>query len=408
MDINSESYILDSFSVENYKSFLKRQTINFDGSIEAFYGSNASGKSNFFNALLVFRRFIEHSADPNSHGTPYDPFLLSEDGLKKPSSFSILFHNNNGERYRYNASVFQNKVTEEEMFDETSSRPRLIFRRSNGYTEASGHNGFGKKMFEGDSAVREDSLLITFARSTNNRYANAVYMAVKSVEYINLASTPINTLKGLAVRILQKKPNLHEKLVEMLKEADFSVNNLSYSVTKMTPEMLIGLPFAEEVKRQILATGQTVMVNTTHSVRNSRGDKIKTILFDMETQESLGTNIFFVLAIAILDIVDDGKTLYVDEFGASTHTKLCEFIVKFFKNNKNGARLLINTHDTGLIKNGTIGILEREDILIVEKDMLDETIITPLKDKMQRTDENIGKKYILGLYGGIPILSEAN
>ena len=128
----------------------------------------------------------------------------------------------------------------------------------------------------------------------------------------------------------------------------------------------------------------------------------------MESQESLGTNNFFVLATAILDIIDEGKTLYVDEFGASTHTALCDFIIRLFKKSKSNSRLFINTHDTGLIKNGSSGILDKDEISIVEKDRFDETIITPLKEKMQRSDENIGKKYIFGLYGGIPIFSEVD
>lgn len=407
--MEKQYYIIDSFSVENFLSIKDKQTIFFDSKIKAFYGANASGKSNIYKAMLVMRRFVKESADPNSHGTPFMPFLLSDSTKDKPSSFSVTFHCKQGKAsYKYEFSVVAEKIIEEKMYDLSSSRPRLIFKRSNGSTDTATRNGFSKKMFDGNESVRDDSLLITFARGTKNEYANAVYKALCNVQYLNLSK--IDIFRGEAVGLLQKHPEYYDQLAELFKEADFSINSFSYSIAKITPDALENSPFNEETKQRLLSIGQNVTVNTTHAVRNEQGDKIGSMIFDMDMQESLGTNNFFNLAIAVIDIINENKTLYIDEFGASMHTDLCKFIIEYFMRHskQTDSKLIVNTHDVGLIKNGSLGVLTSDDIMIVEKNFLDATIITPLRERIHRSDENIGKKYALGAYGGIPIFSEVN
>lgn len=407
VDMETKHHILDSFSVENYLSIKDKQTIFFDSKVKAFYGANASGKTNIYKAMMNVRRFIKESVNPNSHGTPFTPFLLSDSTANKPSFFSFTFHcPQDNTSYSYSFSATTNKILEEEMYDLSSSRARLIFKRSSGSTDSATRNGFNKKMFEGNESVRDDSLLITFARSTKNPYANAVYEAMRNINYLNLSR--IGKFRGKAIHILQEHPEYHAQLSSLFKEADFSINNFSYSVTKITPDLLAGSPFNEEVKQRLLQIGESITVETTHTVRNESGDKIDSIIFDMDTQESLGTNNFFNIAVAILDTINNSKVLYIDEFGASMHTDLCKFTIAYFLNHSknNDAKLIINTHDVGLIKNGSLGILTSENIMIVEKDRLDGTTITPLKERMHRADDNIGKKYALGVYGGVPILSE--
>ena len=397
-------YTIDSFSVENFRSILKKQTLIFDSQLKAFYGANASGKTNLYKAMVIFRQFVRHSADPGSHGVPYEPFLLSDVAGDKNVCFEMTFHDDERNYFSYSFELAKDFVADEELRVKTNGRSRLIFRRSLGSNDSATRNGFGKKFFNGNEAVRKDSLLITLARSTQNPYADAVYRAVSSINYIDLSAA--NSLRGRAVDLLQEKPILYDKLIKLFDEADFSIESLSYNVTSIKPEMLENAPFSDDVKKQILASGKSVTINTTHAVRNKDGDKVGSTIFNMGVHESLGTSNFFVLMTLVLDTILEGKMLYVDEFGASMHTELCKFIIKLFKKSKTEAKLVINTHDVGLIKNGPLGILERDEIMIVEKDVLSETIITPLKDKMHRSDENVGKKYMLGLYGGVPIMSE--
>jgi hypothetical protein len=90
------------------------------------------------------------------------------------------------------------------------------------------------------------------------------------------------------------------------------------------------------------------------------------------------------------------------------HIDICELIIKLFKANKTGAKLIINTHDVGLMKSsGGQGVLDDKDIVYVEKDMFEQSVITPHgKKRTARKDDNIEKKYRCGVYGGKPIVRE--
>lgn len=401
------SYIIDSFSVKNYRSFYDEQIVLFGDNqpVLAFYGANASGKTNLYQAMLMFCRFVRHSIDPASHGVLYEPFLLRKGSDRMPSVFTIVFHNDVN-KFQYSFSTKDKSVVEEEMYDLSSSRPRTIFVRSNGPTELAGKNGFGKKMFIGNDAVRDDSLLITLAQRTKNKYANAVFEMINNMAMFIL--TDVNGLRNPAMKIIQKDPGLLRQAMVMLKKADFTIEDFSYNITKITSDMLLGTPFSEAIKDELIKNGKNISITTMHAVRDENGDRVGAIPFDMEQQESLGTNIFFNLIIMILDAINNGKMLYLDEFGSSLHTGICQYIIKFFQKNgiRTGSKLIINTHDVGLIKNGALGVLEKDDIMIVEKDRFEQTKITPLVDKMSRSDDNIGKKYSMGMYGGVPILEE--
>ena len=45
---------------------------------------------------------------------------------------------------------------------------------------------------------------------------------------------------------------------------------------------------------------------------------------------------------------------------------------------------------------------ERDDIVFVEKDMAEESRVTPLKDRGARTTEPLESRYLRGLYGAVP------
>lgn len=402
-----ELYTLDQFKVKNYRSFRDEQELNFSESraVTALYGANASGKSNLFKALSVFCHFIRHSINPDIPGTPYKPFLLRKGSDELPSEFSATFHSST-KKYEYSFSVLANQVVEEEMIDLSSSRPRIIFCRSKGPTDTFTRNGFGKSLFEGPESVRDDSLLITLARRTRNQYANAVFNLIQNLDTFML--TDVEYMFGHATDLLQQNPNLEQQVVEYLHKVDFSIIDFSYTISKYTAEMLSDAPFSEEMKDKLMHIGKNISVKTTHAIRDDQGDKVGVTTFDMSRQESLGTRIFFNLIIFVLDAIQSGKTLYIDEFGSSLHTKLCSFIIQLFKskNNRTGAKLIINTHDVGLLKNGISGALDKEDVIIIEKDRFEQSKLTPLNKIVKRSNENIGKKYTIGLYGGVPILEE--
>ncbi len=121
---------------------------------------------------------------------------------------------------------------------------------------------------------------------------------------------------------------------------------------------------------------------------------------DFWTQESNGTRKFFEMAVPIVNALDNGLTLYLDEYGTYLHPNLARALVTLFKSkeNKTGACLIINTQGTPLMGN----VAERDDILFVEKDMAEESFVVSLKKRGARTTEPLESRYLRGFYGAVP------
>ena len=90
----------------------------------AIYGNNASGKSNFLDALGFMRTFVRTSfkdaleEEPTSR-IEYKKFLLREGNEDRPSFFEITFISNKT-KYRYGFEVDDGIVISEWLFHTTS------------------------------------------------------------------------------------------------------------------------------------------------------------------------------------------------------------------------------------------------------------------------------------------------
>jgi len=401
--MNKHHYTIDSFKVSNYRSFCDEQEIVFNEDVTAFYGANASGKSNIWKAMYLFRQFILQSTQPNITDSPYDPFLLSTKSSNEPLKMEVIFSDKSSDKkFRYMLESNGIEITEEAMYDQSSSRDKTLFVRSRGYNALAAKSGFGKTIFE---QTRSNSLIITQAQMFNNEYAAAMFNMINNLNLVVLGGA--GHLRELSIDIVQKNPDMKDRALELLRNGDFMIRDFSFFVEDIPPEFIDASPLSDQIKSQLKGQKST-SVKTVHAVRDDDGEIIRNVMFDMGSQESNGTNMFFDLTIPILDSIDNGKTIYIDEFGSSLHSDICEYIIKLFLNNKTGAKLIINTHDTSLLRSGEHqGVLDRSNILIVEKDSLERTRVTPLTEKKSiRKDDNIEKKYRYGLYGGKPFIRD--
>ena len=93
-------------------------------------------------------------------------------------------------------------------------------------------------------------------------------------------------------------------------------------------------------------------------------------LFNLAKEESHGTHKMFAFAGPILDTLERGGILFIDEIDSGLHPDLVSFIIRLFnskKNNPNNAQLLSTNHNTDLLNQD---ILRRDQIWFVEKHLL--------------------------------------
>ena len=119
--------------------------------------------------------------------------------------------------------------------------------------------------------------------------------------------------------------------------------------------------------------------------------------------ESQGTQKLFALAGPLLDILEQGRTLAIDELDRSLHPLLTQKIIQTFHDpelNKNGAQLIFSTHDTSLL---SARVLRRDQVWITDKGEDQASALYPLTTFSIRKREALEKGYLSGRYGGLPI-----
>ena len=111
-----------NFSFKNYLSFRDAQQFSFEPisskkefgpvRVAAVYGANASGKSNFLDALSFVSYFVRtsYAAGDVKSQIPIVPFLLDSESRTNDTEFSIDFIANNL-KYEFSFGVNKNEVT---------------------------------------------------------------------------------------------------------------------------------------------------------------------------------------------------------------------------------------------------------------------------------------------------------
>jgi AAA15 family ATPase/GTPase len=109
----------------------------------------------------------------------------------------------------------------------------------------------------------------------------------------------------------------------------------------------------------------------------------------------------------ILDAIENGYTLVVDELDSKLHPNLVCKLVSLFNSkefNKKNAQLIFNAHDTNLLGSG---LFRRDQIWFTSKDKFGEAKLYSLadfkSDEVKKT-EPFEDNYVRGKYGAVPFL----
>lgn len=133
------------------------------------------------------------------------------------------------------------------------------------------------------------------------------------------------------------------------------------------------------------------------------------IEFDLERDESAGTIKALALAGPLVEALDLGHVVVIDELDARLHTLLAKQIVELFQDprtNPHDAQLVFASHDTNLL---TRTLLRRDQLWFVEKsrktqasDLYSLAELRLEDGKGVRNDARFESDYLRGKYGAIP------
>lgn len=364
----------------------------------AVYGANASGKSNVLRALHFVCRAVEdsHVNWKPQQRIPRHPFKMRSDRSDEVTTFQADFVVDETQ-YEYKLSVEGERVVEESLHSFPEVRPRLMFRRRGD------EFSFGK-LFGGPNQliknlVRPNSLFLSAAAQNNhetllpiyNWFANAVRFVVGPRD------EPSGSTLAMCTDIARKPV-----LERFLAAADFGLTGVEFQerdLPEETKRIFTALTTAvPEAAERIQFPERVADVSFVHRCEN--GEPVRFGPRD----ESTGTLAYFGLLGPVIETLEQGGVLCVDELERSLHPLLALEIIRIFNNrerNPKGAQLIFNTHDTNLLDSN---VLRRDQVWFTEKDACGATHLYPLTDFKPRKEENLERGYLQGRYGAIPFL----
>jgi len=209
-------------------------------------------------------------------------------------------------------------------------------------------------------------------------------------------------------------PKHKAKILDLLKAADLGIQDIQLEkldIDKLPKD--IPKEIRDKIIKQVNDEKAEFVsdVLTTHKKYNSNRKAIGNISFSLDDDESSGTRKFFSLTGPILDVIENGYTLVVDELDSKLHPNLVCKIVSLFNSkelNKNNAQLIFNTHDTNLL---STGLFRRDQIWFTDKNKYGEAKLYSLADFKSdevRKTEPFEENYIRGKYGAVPYLEFFN
>ena len=427
------------FSVENFLSFKDLQTLSMVGvksfkeheetntfilddkhkilKSAAIYGNNASGKSNFIDAIGFMRLFVQFSfrdalSDEEEKRTiPYERFKLSTETDNEPSFFEMIF-TINGKKYRYGFEITEDEVISEWLFH-TTLKETFLFKREGEKFE------INKSSFEEGvdltKRTRPNVLFLTLVAQLNGQISNEVVDWFKDLNVIS--GIHDRGYKRYTINKLKKDNKFSKWLssfVEFLEisklttdEESVNQSELEELKEKEKDEELINF-LSSLQKLQAKQTKRDKLI-TWHRKYDENNILVDTVPFDFESNESEGTKKLIYLLGPWFDTLNNGKVLLVDELDSRLHSSLVLKLVEFFhKENTTNAQLIFAVHNTSILN---YNVLRRDQIWFIDKNQFGCSELYSLADfksEKVRKKSAFDKNYLEGKYGAIPFFSESN
>lgn len=420
--------MLLQFSVNNYRSIKDTVTFSMLSSSKnensfkvkkynllnsaVIYGANASGKSNLLRAMAFMGRLVLNKTKviQSTDTLPHDPFRLNSSTQDASSTFEIVFFIDKI-KYRYGFELDNTMVYAEWLYaDEKGKEAKLFYRDSEDEEYVNKHKfKEGYLFFDSSKSkikISSNQLFIWKCDQDGGEISKSIlkwfsrFNLIDGLDHGGYISYTMKKMEDLTFR---------NEMINLVKTADIGIEDITIEEEEVPLDMIekMGLPI--DLKEEILKDGglKSVNINTYHKKFDENNNEIGNEIFELDDEESLGTRKFFKMSAPILNTLQEGKILVIDELDASLHPMLTKHLIKLFSDkniNTKNAQLIFATHDTNLLKPQ---IFKRDQIWFTEKDKYGSTALySILEIKGVRANDDFEKQYIQGKYGAVPYLGK--
>lgn len=339
------------------------------------FGGNASGKTNVIRAFQLLRQIVVDGTPSNLVTLPIDTFA-DESG---DTNFKIHF-TKNGNLYYYELNYDWDAIINECL----TMNGVVIFKRT---ADEISMPPLIKDLKE---SLRVNQPLLFFAQTNNVPEAKEAYEWFAQ-DIINPSLISNNSYNQYLQNQQLFKPlhtnlELKENVLYFLRAADFNIRDI------ITQE--IEMPTLEADKKSEVS----LIINFEHE--GPDGSRF-VINYNVE---SIGTQIFLLLIMTILENQHNSKLFLIDEFDRSLHPKLVNILLRIFNEwNRTGTQLIATTHDTDILE----AALRTDQIWFVDKSYDGVSTLDSAFDFNEQSIKDIKKNYQDGLYGADQIINDA-
>ena len=423
------------FSVENFRSFKSRQTASFVAGTDrnhpsnvtkfpeakilktiGVWGPNASGKSNLVYGLVAMRALAVHSSTGWNRGDQIPfvaPFLLDALDANKPSTFSITVRLDDGEIFEYTLSATTAQVTFESLIVDRPHQPKAELFHRRREPDGSMVWRFARSLEPVEQQLRtqtrDNASVLSHGSQLNVRAFAPLYDWFKNLIAIVPAEAQLNRANFAAW--VSADPRRQKRVAALLHDADIGIGDLEIRQKSIElPKLARGMIDALREHMPVpVSAGSAAMTTQRIITKHRAASPLEWVEFDLESQDSNGTQQLFTLGSAFLMALEQGAQLVIDEIDCSMHPILAAGLLELFQNeraNVRNAQLLFTTHDVTLMNQH---LLRRDQIWLVDKSLDGSSSLCSLFDfedpeQKPRSTERFARNYMAGRYGAVPHL----
>jgi len=404
--------MLIRFNFKNFKSFKNENCLDMEATsskeheqniakldngeylrISAIYGANASGKTSMLEAFDYMRKRILISDDAKKdfpiEEEPMYSFMMNND----PIVLEVEIAAKNNKIYKYGLELLNNNIISEWLCEKRVNKFYTIFERKNNKIKMMKDNKLSKIVNIDEKTV---FLNIYNKIDKNNEEIHTIYNWFENSTYLNLGNPNFERLSNNRVVFKIVSDEKYKKeLVKFMKLLDPGIEDI-----RVVSDSIEAL----KVKNAMIDM---------EVLRKGEKKELKALPFHLESD---GIRKIVYIYDFIMDALENGKVIWMDELEEKLHPLVTRYIIHLFHNsktNKGNGQLIYATHDAVNLKRE---IFRRDEIWFVEKDKegisktyaLANCIVG--KDKKSRRkvrkDAIYNKEYLNGKYGAIPVLED--
>lgn len=437
--------MLIDFSVENHRAIREKQTFSMVAADEdtidrleppyhvvetgltsvprilvdsCLFGANGAGKTSLVNAMAFMVKFVRQSSDGGpDQKIDVDPFVFHSDWRTRPSEFEMTFVYN-GSIYKYGFALTNEKILEESLsvgIDESDEWNNIFERKFN-----SKKNDY-KWNLDGVDNTDERGSWMAKTRPNSLYLSTSVQFNAGGelrnsydwiANYLGILNMSLQGSGFIYTSSRFEQDGWKKRIQDFFYEAGVPLSDIEIDKRDIFEKPMFKKLLSEEAQnilKKQLPEGVDYSIDFLRYDNNGKPTRLNL------DDESNGIRELFNLAGPILNTLEKGKTIVVDELNLGLHPLAVQNLIAMFCDpeiNKRNAQIIFTTHDPTIVEHT---FLERDQVWIVKKEDIGNmegenskrddnlaAIFSRLPNFSDSGTHNFVRDYLAGSYGGVP------